>query len=272
MTTPLPDARRTPLPQRPQSAALDALLLARPGPGAGRGRDHGRTGRVLRRAGGGHGGGGPGHGDGDVLQLPPRAGGASTCPRCGGRPPRRPCSRHARVPSTRRCGGCSATRCVASKEVAEAAELALRAAEACTRTARPLYAAHADLPVPDEPHLALWHAATLLREHRGDGHLAVLLDAELDPVEALVSHTATGKGMAPKWALGTRGWSREDWDAAVGPAAGARTARRRGRVDRGGRGPAQGDRGADGPAGPRRRTSIWAPRAWNGSPSWRRGC
>ncbi|MEU9185670.1 hypothetical protein AB0D14_14140 [Streptomyces sp. NPDC048484] len=105
---------------------------------------------------------------------------------------------------------------IASKEVAEAAGLALRAAEACTRTARPLYAAHADLPVPDEPHLALWHAATLLREHRGDGHLAVLLGAELDPMEALVSHTATGRGMAPKWVLSTRGWRREDWDAATG--------------------------------------------------------
>ncbi|MFJ2830365.1 hypothetical protein ACIPC1_22855 [Streptomyces sp. NPDC087263] len=104
---------------------------------------------------------------------------------------------------------------VASKELAEAAELGLRAAEACTRSARPLYAAHADLPVPDAPHLALYHAATLLREHRGDGHLAALLEAELGPVEALVSHTATGRGMTPKWVLGTRGWSRTDWDAAV---------------------------------------------------------
>jgi hypothetical protein len=104
---------------------------------------------------------------------------------------------------------------IAAKETAEAAELALRATEACVRTARPLYAAHADLPVPEEPHLALWHAATLLREHRGDGHLAVLLGAELDPVEALVSHTATGKGMAPRWALATRGWTRADWEAAV---------------------------------------------------------
>ncbi|MBZ3905181.1 MULTISPECIES: SCO6745 family protein [Streptomyces] len=104
---------------------------------------------------------------------------------------------------------------IASAELAEAAELALRATEACTRTARPLYAAHADLPIPERPHLALWHAATLLREHRGDGHLAVLLDAGLGPVEALASHSATGKGMAPKWALGTRGWSRGDWDAAT---------------------------------------------------------
>ncbi|MFF3906845.1 hypothetical protein ACFYZJ_12805 [Streptomyces sp. NPDC001848] len=103
---------------------------------------------------------------------------------------------------------------LAAKEMAEAAELALHATEACTRHARPLYAAHADLPVPEEPHLAFWHAATLLREHRGDGHLAALLAADLDPVEALVTHTATGKGMAPKWVLGTRGWRREDWDAA----------------------------------------------------------
>lgn len=104
---------------------------------------------------------------------------------------------------------------LASPEMAEAAGLALRAAEACTRHARPLYAAHADLDVPDQPHLAYWHAATLLREHRGDGHLAGLLTAGLDPLEALVSHTATGKGMAPRWILATRGWRRTDWDAAV---------------------------------------------------------
>ncbi|NML51508.1 hypothetical protein HHL19_15665 [Streptomyces sp. R302] len=103
---------------------------------------------------------------------------------------------------------------VASPEMAEAAGLALRAAEACTRHARPLYSANADLPVPEEPHLAYWHAATLLREHRGDGHLTALLSAGLDPVEALASHTATGKGMAPRWVLGTRGWGRADWESA----------------------------------------------------------
>ncbi|MFJ4964532.1 hypothetical protein ACIP6P_19145 [Streptomyces sp. NPDC088729] len=103
---------------------------------------------------------------------------------------------------------------VASEEMAEAARLALRATEACTPHARPLYAAHADLPVPEEPHLAFWHAATLLREHRGDAHLAALLAAGLDPVEALVSHTATGKGMAQGWILATRGWRETDWEAA----------------------------------------------------------
>ncbi|MFB6717478.1 hypothetical protein [Streptomyces sp. NPDC056358] len=104
---------------------------------------------------------------------------------------------------------------IASPELAEAAGLALRAAEACTRHARPLYAAHADLPVPEQPHLAYWHAGTLLREHRGDGHVAALLAAGLDPVEALVSHTATGKGMNPRWILTTRGWRRSDWEEAT---------------------------------------------------------
>ncbi|KOG89484.1 SalK, partial [Streptomyces varsoviensis] len=97
--------------------------------------------------------------------------------------------------------------------MAEAAELALRATEVCSRAARPLYAAHADLPVPDAPHLAFWHAATLLREHRGDGHLMALVGAGLDPVEALVSHTATGRGMNPDWVRSTRGWTDADWAA-----------------------------------------------------------
>ncbi len=96
----------------------------------------------------------------------------------------------------------------------EAADLALHAAQGCRRAGRPLYAAHADLPVPDAPHVALWHAATLLREHRGDAHLAVLQHAELDPVEALVSHSASGRGMAPKWVLATRGHNETDWSAA----------------------------------------------------------
>lgn len=103
---------------------------------------------------------------------------------------------------------------VVSKEMAEAAELALRAAEGCVRPGRPLYAAHADLPVPEAPHLALWHAATLLREHRGDAHVALLQRAGLDPLEALVSHTASGRGMSPTWVLATRGYRRRDWEEA----------------------------------------------------------
>lgn len=103
---------------------------------------------------------------------------------------------------------------VTSDGMREAADLALRAAEGCTRPGRPIYAANADLPVPEAPHLAYWHAATLLREHRGDIHIAALQAAELDPLEALASHTASGRGMAPKWVLATRGYNEQDWSAA----------------------------------------------------------
>lgn len=101
-----------------------------------------------------------------------------------------------------------------SKEMAEAAELALRATEACRREARPLYAANAGLSVPEEPHLALWHAATLLREHRGDGHLAALAVAGLSGIEALVLHNATGTAPTSALFMRTRGWSAEQWAAA----------------------------------------------------------
>ena len=98
--------------------------------------------------------------------------------------------------------------------VVEAARLAGEAAAACSTEGRPLAAAHAALPVPEPAHLALWHAATVLREHRGDGHLAVLMDAGLDGIEALVTHTATGKGFSADFARASRDWSQQEWDAA----------------------------------------------------------
>lgn len=103
---------------------------------------------------------------------------------------------------------------LASREMGEAADLARTATAGCTVAGRPLYAAHADLAWPDEPHLVLFHALTLLREHRGDGHVAALLGADLSGIEALVTHTATGKGFTQPAAQATRGWSDEEWSAA----------------------------------------------------------
>lgn len=97
-------------------------------------------------------------------------------------------------------------------ETAEAAALVRRVAEAADTTGRPLAAADAALPWPEEPHLALWQAATVLREHRGDGHLAALADAELDPVEALVSFAAVGAARPEVFA--SRRWSDEEWSQA----------------------------------------------------------
>jgi hypothetical protein len=101
-----------------------------------------------------------------------------------------------------------------SAALAEAAGLARRAAQGCAPAGRPLYAGHASLPWPDAPHLVVWHAATLLREFRGDGHVAALLGAGVDGCEAHL--LAAGTGAVPAELLrARRGWPEEEWSAAV---------------------------------------------------------
>lgn len=102
---------------------------------------------------------------------------------------------------------------VSGPEVAEAAALARIAAEACQPEGRALFAGHASLPWPVEPHLALWHALTLLREHRGDGHLMALQAAGYSGCEALVMHAAIGEVSASL--VATRAWSPQQWQEAV---------------------------------------------------------
>jgi hypothetical protein len=99
--------------------------------------------------------------------------------------------------------------------VAEAAGLARRAAEAAAErpAGRPLFAAHAALPWPDAPLAVLWHAQTLLREYRGDAHIAALVLYGVGPVEALVTHGATGEAPVPMLQA-TRAWPEEAWKAA----------------------------------------------------------
>jgi hypothetical protein len=101
---------------------------------------------------------------------------------------------------------------VDSPSVAEAARLARSVAESVNTAGRPLAAANAALPWPSEPHLVLWHAATIIREHRGDGHIAALLTAGLDPCEALVSFAAVGA--APVEVFASRQWTPSQWTAA----------------------------------------------------------
>ncbi|WP_328669528.1 SCO6745 family protein [Streptomyces sp. NBC_00328] len=101
---------------------------------------------------------------------------------------------------------------VDSPELAEAAVSARRAAEAADTAGRQLAAANAELPWPEAPHLQLWQAATILREHRGDGHLAALLVEDLDPVESLVSFAAIGAASVERFE--SRGWSPREWAAA----------------------------------------------------------
>jgi hypothetical protein len=66
------------------------------------------------------------------------------------------------------------------------ADLATRAALSAPTEGRALYAGLRALQVPEEPVARLWHAATLLREHRGDGHNAALLAHGIGGTEAHV--------------------------------------------------------------------------------------
>ena len=97
--------------------------------------------------------------------------------------------------------------------VVVAAELARQAAENITVVGRPLAAGNAALPWPSDPLLALWQATTVLREHRGDGHVAALVDAGLDGCEAHISFVATGS-VTRAVLQPARGWSDEEWEAA----------------------------------------------------------
>ena len=104
---------------------------------------------------------------------------------------------------------------VGGEAVVEAAALARQAAlAACDHLeGRPLFAAHVNLPWPDEPHLELWHAQTLLREFRGDGHVSALVADGLSAVEALVTHGGTG-AVASAVLRTSRNWSDDEWTAA----------------------------------------------------------
>jgi hypothetical protein len=126
--------------------------------------------------------------------------------------------------SVRSAGAVAALRRLASgreAQVAAAADLLLRATDGLDCAGRVLAAANAALPVPEEPAARLWHASTLLREHRGDGHFAALVAADVDGCEALVLRAGSalgegaGGGPTREQLQPLRGWTDEDWEQAA---------------------------------------------------------
>jgi hypothetical protein len=108
-------------------------------------------------------------------------------------------------------------------EAAATGDLLWRAIGELDFSGRVLAAANAALPVlPGEDVAAssaaaglgwLWQAATLLREHRGDGHFAALAAADIDGCEAVVLRCCLDlrrEDMQP-----VRGWTDEAWDGAL---------------------------------------------------------
>nr|HRD12436.1 hypothetical protein [Mycobacterium sp.] len=97
---------------------------------------------------------------------------------------------------------------------AEAAELAGAAARGARLDGRPLFAANSALPWPETPVAALWHATTLLREHRGDGHVAALLSEGLSGRESNVLHAAAGS-VPTEFIKRSRDYTDEEWASCV---------------------------------------------------------
>ena len=99
-------------------------------------------------------------------------------------------------------------------DVVEAVGLARTATEGCTPYGRPLYAGNAAVPWPDVPHLQLFHAITLLREFRGDGHISALVVEGITGLEAAVMHVAQGDSWTREPLRKTRVYTSEQWDDA----------------------------------------------------------
>jgi hypothetical protein len=100
-------------------------------------------------------------------------------------------------------------------EVARAAELARQAALLHPIEGRPLSAARTALAWPQDPAEVLWEGATRVRESRGDGHVACLVTAGLDGIEAhltVAGDTDTARGFLQQ----LRGWTDPEWEAGIG--------------------------------------------------------
>jgi hypothetical protein len=119
-----------------------------------------------------------------------------------------------RALEVRRAGAVAALRRVlGDADVTDAVAVLEGAAGRLDLAGHVLGAAHAALPRPAEPLARLWHAATVLREHRGDGHVAALVAYGLGGCEALVLRASLD---IPRDALQpNRGWTDEQWDAAT---------------------------------------------------------
>lgn len=109
-----------------------------------------------------------------------------------------------------------------SDDVRELADRFLDIGASVPMGGRTLASAWAECTPPDDPAVRLWHAVSVLREWRGDGHVAALTAAGFDRLEAVVFHEATHpdpsvrkRGLGKRISQLTRAWTDDDWDAAT---------------------------------------------------------
>jgi hypothetical protein len=97
-------------------------------------------------------------------------------------------------------------------DVQQATDILFSLTDGIDPSGRMLYSGLSVLPVPDTPMGRLWRAADLVREHRGDGHIAAWV-SRTDSCEITVL-TELAWGLQPGAYVFTRGWDQEEVDAA----------------------------------------------------------
>ena len=108
----------------------------------------------------------------------------------------------------------AATGAMSESAVTEATDLLGRMIAGITDEGRPLAGANRAVSEPDDPWERLWQRLTVVREWRGDAHVAALTAAPVTAVEALVLHAATGQ--VPRAGLqATRQWDDDAWERSV---------------------------------------------------------
>jgi len=112
------------------------------------------------------------------------------------------------VAALNRCG------VVDGPEVRAAADLLATAAATAPLDGRPLFAANHALPWPDEPVARLWHASTLLREQRGDAHVAVLVANGVSGRDCNVLHALADR-VPREFIMRSREYDDQEWQSCV---------------------------------------------------------
>lgn len=102
---------------------------------------------------------------------------------------------------------------LSTEQIAEARALIDPVVAALDFGGKPLAGANAGVALPDDPMVALWQQVTVVREWRGDVHIAVLVTNELGPCECLALQVGTGRFPA-RIAQATRRWTEAEWAAA----------------------------------------------------------
>jgi len=103
------------------------------------------------------------------------------------------------------------SRALTDEQIAPTADAIVEVVAGMDFAGKPLAAAHAALPVPEDPIGQFWHAVTVAREYRGDCHIAVLVAEGLDGVDSNVLAVAAQLTFPDQKSL--RGWNDEEWAA-----------------------------------------------------------